>query len=77
MARSVELRDDGTLLLHLMVDVGLLNAAPSMFHWASEHLAAPVGSVESERMLEQGIDQLAEATKQGLDVFVDQLPDGT
>jgi serine/threonine protein kinase len=75
MARSVELRDDGELLLHLMVDVGILNAAPSMFHWQSEGLSAPVGSVESDSMIELGVAHLAKAVDEGLRVLVERLPD--
>lgn len=77
MGRSVELREDGMLLLHLMVDVGLLGAAPSTFHWNSPELSAPVGSVEAEHMIEEGVRQLRDALSDGLDVFVEQVPAGS
>jgi hypothetical protein len=75
MSRSVELLDDGTLLLHMMIHVGLEGVMATNFNWHREVSAAPVGSVEAEKMLDDGVRELAEALGHGIDVFVDQLPD--
>jgi hypothetical protein len=38
-------------------------------------MSAPVGSVEAEKMLEDGIRELTDALKRGVEVFVEKLPD--
>lgn len=76
MARALELFDDGTLHLYLVVDVGPERTMGNYFHWTLKQPAsAPVGSVEAERMLDDGVRELANAVKQGVEVFVDRLPD--
>lgn len=77
MSRSLELLDDGMLLLHLMVNVGLEGVMQTSFNWHRPVASAPVGSVEADRMLEDGARELAEALREGIDVFVDQLPDAS
>jgi hypothetical protein len=37
--------------------------------------SAMVGTVEAEQMLDNGVRELVEQLQQGIDVFVDQLPD--
>jgi hypothetical protein len=75
MSRSLELFDDGGLVLHLMVDVGLEGVMQTSFNWNRPVASAPVGSVEAERMLEDGVRDLADSLREGIDVFVEQLPD--
>jgi len=75
MSRCLELFDDGTLRLHLMVYVGPEGTMGSDFHWQSSDRSAPAGSVEAEKMLEDGISELTEALKAGIDVLVDKQPD--
>ncbi|MDQ3879349.1 MAG: protein kinase [Actinomycetota bacterium] len=75
MGRSLELRDDGVLLLHLMVDVGLEGVMSTFFHWQSDEHSAPAGSIEAEKMLELGVAELSDALRQGIDVFVENVPD--
>ncbi|MGI8940214.1 MAG: hypothetical protein ACR2JF_18755, partial [Iamia sp.] len=75
MARSLELMEDGTLNLHLMVDVGLDGVMATMFNWHRPMASAMVGTVEAERMFDNGVRDLVEQLQQGVDVFVDQLPD--
>lgn len=75
MGRSLELFNDGVLTLHLMVDVGPQRVSGTDFHWRLGHASASVGSLEAERMLENGIQQLTEALKRGVEVFVDKLPE--
>jgi serine/threonine protein kinase len=52
MSRSLELLDDGTLLLHLMIHVGPEGVMGTNFNWHREVSSAPVGSIEAEKMLE-------------------------
>lgn len=75
LGRSLELMEDGTLLLHLMVDVGPDGVMSTMFNWQRPMASAMVGTVEAEKMLDDGVRDLVEALQQGIDVFVDQLPD--
>jgi hypothetical protein len=39
--------------------------------------SAPVGSVEAEKMLEDGVADLAAALKAGIEVFVEKQPGGS
>lgn len=80
MGRSLELLDDGSLVLHLMVHVGHEGVMGTNFIWqlpVGSIRSAPVGSVEAEQMLDDGVRALAEAVKQGIDVFVEELPDAS
>ena len=74
MSRSVELFSDGDLLLRLWVLVGRMKGMGSFFNWQSPDMSAPVGSIEMENLLQDGIAQLSENLKQGVDVFVEHLP---
>jgi hypothetical protein len=73
--RGLELTADGTLIFRAFVLVGLNRTLGSKYSWTSEALEAPVGSVESERMLEEGVAVLAEKVREGLAVFVAELPE--
>jgi hypothetical protein len=73
--RGLELTADGTLIFRAFVLVGLNRTLGSKYSWQSEALKAPVGSVESERMLEEGVAVLAEKVQEGLAVFVAELPE--
>ncbi len=75
MGRSVELFDDGVIQLRLMVHVGPQGVMGTYFDWSLGEMSAPAGSVEAEKMLEDGIGELTEALKQGVEVFVEKLPD--
>lgn len=55
MSRSLELFDDGALVPHLMVDVGLEGVMQTSFNWHRPLASAPMGSVEAERILEEGV----------------------
>jgi hypothetical protein len=74
MSRSLELQDDGLLILRLRVLVGLEGLVPALFWWDMEPGSAPVGSVEAEKLLETGVSELSAALKQGIDIFVENLP---
>jgi hypothetical protein len=75
MGRSLELISDGSLKLHLMVHVGPEGVFGNYFNWQFAERSAPVGSVEAEKMLEEGVDELSNALKEGVDAFVEHLPD--
>ncbi len=75
MGRSIELMDDGSLVLHLMVDVGPEGVMSSNFHWQAPAATAPVGTIQADQMLADGVAALAEAVSQGIAVLVDALPD--
>jgi len=74
MSRSIELFSDGEFLLRLWIFVGPQKVIGSFFNWQSPDMSAPVGSVEMEKMLQDGIAELSENLKQGVDVFVEHLP---
>jgi Protein kinase domain len=74
MSRSVELFSDGDLVVRLWVHVGLEKVMASIFDWQSPDLSAPVGSVEMEKMLQDGVTELAQGLKQGVEAFVEHLP---
>ena len=71
---GIELTDEGDLLFRAYIDVGPEGVMGSDFRWEREAASAPVGSVEAERMLEQGVEQLAEKLREGMAVFVSEAP---
>lgn len=76
MSRALELLDDGSLHLYLMVFVGPSGVMGSYFSWALQQpAAAPVGSIQAEQMLESGIQELAKALEKGVESCVDHTPD--
>jgi serine/threonine protein kinase len=58
--RGLDLAADGTLIFRAFVLVGYQRTLGSKYHWESEALDAPAGSVASERMLEEGVAALAD-----------------
>jgi hypothetical protein len=72
---GLDLTADGTLIFRSIVHVGLQRAFGSPYSWTSEASDAPVGSMASERMLEDGVALLAEKVQEGLAVFVAELPE--
>lgn len=75
MGRSLELMEDGTLRLHLMVHVGPEGVLATNYTWQPSVTSAVVGTVEAQSMLESGVNGLVEALREGIDVFVESLPD--
>lgn len=73
--RGLELTADGTLIFRAFALVGHSRTLGSAYSWTSEASEAPVGSVTSERMLEDGVALLAEKVHEGLAVFVAELPE--
>jgi len=75
MGRSLELLNDGSLVLHLMVHVGPDGVMGPAYNWERPVAAAPVSTVEADQMLQDGARELAHALRGGIDYLVDQLPD--
>jgi serine/threonine protein kinase len=74
MGRSLEQFSDGRLLLRMMVHVGPEKTLGGYFTWQSDDKSAPVGTVEAEKMLEDAVSKLLDNLKQGVDVFIENLP---
>jgi serine/threonine protein kinase len=72
--RGLELTDDGTLILRTFILVGHENISGTAYSWESGELTAPVGGVAAERMIEDGVATLGEKLREGLEVFVAELP---
>ena len=75
MGRCLELFDDGTLRLHLMVQVGPEGIMGIDFDGRLKPRSAPVGSVEAEKMFEDGVRDLSAALQEGVEVFVEKQPE--
>ncbi|MGH9093291.1 MAG: hypothetical protein ACRDZR_18210, partial [Acidimicrobiales bacterium] len=75
LSRSLELLDNGLIALNLLILVSPKATMGNYFTWESGDRSATVGSIETEKMLEDAISELSEALKQGIDVFVERLPD--
>jgi serine/threonine protein kinase len=74
MSRSVELFADGSFLLRLWVFVGPQGVMGSYFDWLWPETLVLVGSVEMEKVLQNGVAELAQHLKQGVEAFVEHLP---
>jgi serine/threonine protein kinase len=75
LSRSLELLDNRRIVLNLLVLVSPKATMGNYFTWESGDRSAAVGSIEAEQMLEGAISELSGALKQGVDVFVERLPD--
>ena len=74
MSRSLELADDGTLFLNLMVHVGRKVGSPN-YNWRSQVMQAAAGSLEAEKMLEEGVRDLTDALHHGIDALIEAFPE--
>lgn len=75
MSRSLELLEDGSLVLHLMVHVGPNGVMVTNYNWHRPVTSAPVGTIEAEKMLEEGVRELAVAVRAGIEILVEELPE--
>ena len=75
LSRSLELLDNGLIVLNLLVLVSPKATMGNYFARESGDRTATVGSIEAEKLLEDAVSELTEALKQGIDVFVEHLPD--
>jgi len=74
MGRSLELTGRGDLILRTLIDVGHAEFSGHDFWWLSSERTAPVGSIEAERMLEDGVGELKEQLILGLEAFAANVP---
>jgi serine/threonine protein kinase len=70
MSRSLELLESGELVLRTMVDVEYEGITQTEYHWRSEERTAPVGGIQAEKILEDGVAELADKLKEGVKTFV-------
>lgn len=75
LSRSLELLDNGLIVLNLLVLVSPKATMGNYFTWESGDRTAAVGSIEAEKLLEDAVRELTEALKRGIDVFIEHLPD--
>ena len=76
MSRALHLLDDGSLLLQMLVLVSPDRVMGQHYSWTPTELAkAPVGTIEAERMLDDGVRELALAVHAGVAALVDAIPD--
>jgi serine/threonine protein kinase len=73
LGRSLELTSEGELIFRSYVNVGPLRAMGSSFNWQSDTHTAPVGSVQADVMLREGIEETAAKLAEGLASFVENL----
>jgi hypothetical protein len=75
LSRSLELLGNGLIVLNLLVLVSPKATMGNYFTWESGDRSATVGSIEADQMLEDALGELSDALKQGIDVFVERMPD--
>ena len=74
MARALELFADGTLYLHMLVEVAPAISMGSEFHWQPQGRdGVPVGSIEAQELLEVRVREMTAALKQAVEILVDRL----
>lgn len=76
--RLLQLTEEGEISLQLLIDVGFTTVmgGPN-FNWTSGSLSAPVGSVQLDGVLQQGIANAAEQLPIALEMFVEHLSDAS
>jgi hypothetical protein len=75
--RALELDEDGKLILHAFIDVGVAGTAGNDFYWQPQARQATAGTVEADQMLSGGVSEVTAALQQAIEVFVDNVPEGT
>jgi hypothetical protein len=58
--RTIELTDDGVLVLHMYIDVGRQTLGGNTFSWMPQAWSAMVGSVEAEQLMRTAVAEAAE-----------------
>jgi hypothetical protein len=71
MGRGIELLEDGEVLVHTLVNVGHVRVNSTAFNWRSTGHSAPVGTVESEKMLQDVISELLGQLRPAIEAFVE------
>jgi serine/threonine protein kinase len=75
MGRSVELFDDGTIILCQLVFVGPEGVMGNIYSSNLPEHSAPVGTTEAEKMIELSAQELASVLKIGVEALINSLPD--
>jgi serine/threonine protein kinase len=68
MGRGVELIEDGTVILRVMIDIGMDGVMHTDMHWTDQRVA-PIGSTQQEVALQELVAALAEQLNIGLQTF--------
>lgn len=74
IGRGLELTDGGTLIFRAFAEVDYRGLAGSDFTWQADEREAEVGSIEADKMLEEGVSELAAKLKEALAVYVEKVP---
>jgi serine/threonine protein kinase len=74
IGRGLELTDGGALIFRAFAEVDYRGLAGSDFTWQAEEREAEVGSIEADKMLEEGVSELAAKLKEALAVYVEKVP---
>jgi len=75
-ARALALEHDGTLHFGTMIWVHMEGVSGMDYHSRIPNRAAPVGSVEADRIIDQGIADTARALEEGARIFAEKSPGG-
>ncbi len=75
LGRSIELTAEGGLIFRSYVDVGNPKTMGHSFNWHSKKRTAPVGSVQAEVMLHDGVTETGCKLTEGLEAFIQNLPE--
>ena len=73
-ARTVELSEDGELIVHLAVWVGYEHVNGLPFRWLPDAWVAPIASVEAENEMRAAVAEAAVRLSEAAAVFTDGLP---
>jgi serine/threonine protein kinase len=71
LARTIELAEDGGLLVWLFIDVGFPQLQGSDFMWRPDPWEAPVGSVQVEQMLVEAVQEAARQLEKAAGVLAE------
>ncbi|MHB8868884.1 MAG: protein kinase domain-containing protein [Thermoleophilia bacterium] len=74
MGRSIEVTGDGQLIFRALLSVGHETTGGGPYWWLSDDKKAPAGSIASEGMLQEAVNELAGHLAEALNAFVDHLP---
>ncbi|MGK2851110.1 MAG: protein kinase domain-containing protein [Candidatus Limnocylindrales bacterium] len=74
-SRTLELADDGDMVLFMAIYVDYVELNGMSYRWLPDAWAAPVGSVEAEKVLRDAVSEATIHFKEAAEAFADNLPD--
>ena len=74
LGRSLELTAEGDLIVRTYIDVGNPEVMGHAYLWQSEEYRATVGSVQADLMLQDAVGETGRNLEEGLEIFVENLP---